>query len=139
MVDVILLLNIASVCFLVAELARLKRHIASRNDMASTSLEGIILHIVGNATIAFVGLLSGAYVTLVFEALLCIFGWASLYWKVRWLQQVHPCWLCHKWDYFGPIGNDGKHVRRCCLRIECIKTQRFVYVTPCKQKWRDDL
>ena len=79
------LLNFAATCFFVNELLRLHRHWKARNDMVSTSLEGLFLHMIGTSTVAVVGVFTGAWLAVGMESFSTCLAALGIYWKIRWL------------------------------------------------------
>jgi len=80
------LLNIASSCFFISEVIKLQRRWKAKDNMQSTSLEGTILHFIGNSVICIAGFLIGAWLTVGFEGFLTISALITIYWKIKWLM-----------------------------------------------------
>jgi len=79
------ILNLASACFFLSEVVKLHRRWHARFRMDSTSLEGTVMHIVGNSLIGYAGYVLVAWVTFVTELFLAVLGVVTLCWKLRWL------------------------------------------------------
>lgn len=84
---IVWLLNIAAICFFISTLIGLHRKWRARERMDSTSLEGTIIHLVGNVLISVSCLLLGAYVAAVAEAILSVIAAVTVFWKVKWLLE----------------------------------------------------
>jgi len=80
------ILNFASACFFVASLFSIKRKWASRAKMDSTSLEGTVIHTIGNCGVVCVSVFVGAWISVVTELFLACLGGLTVYWKVKWLR-----------------------------------------------------
>jgi len=79
------LLNIASVCFFIAEVIKMHRKWRAKKKMDSTSLEGTIIHTIGNFTFAVLCIFSGAWIAVFAELTLAISNCVAIYWKTKWL------------------------------------------------------
>ena len=92
------LLNIVSSCFFFSEIIKMHRRWRARENMQSTSLEGTILHFIGNLGICVIGFWAGAWLTVGMEGFLAATTIITIYWKFKWLilkYNLHFQWKFH--------------------------------------------
>lgn len=89
------LLNIAAVCFFIGEILSVIRVYRAKDVMNSTSLEGKLVHLLGNILMIIISLLTGAYIAVVTETILVIISLTRIYYKLLWMLKND------KWSWFG--------------------------------------